>query len=92
MTVDPDRAAVHEALDPLRTGRLEQVARSIEVDRLEKFVTLSTLTHGDGEMEDVGCSPRRAPAELGIGDAAGQYLGSQPGQKLGVALFLGSIG
>ncbi len=92
VAVDPDGAAVDEPLDPLRGCRLQQMPGAVEVDGLEELVALAALPHGHGKVEDVSRSPRRPPAQLGIGDAAGEHLGAHPGQQLSVGLFLGAVG
>ena len=92
VAVDADGAAVDEALDPSRTGRVEQPAGALEVHRLEELVALPALAHGDGQVERVGHAPHGARAQLRVGDAARQDLHALLRQQLGVGALLRPIG
>jgi hypothetical protein len=92
MTIDPDGAAIHEALDPLYAGRLQQMPGAIQIDRLEELVTFAALPHRHGQMEHMGDSLHGPAAELRVGDAAREHLRTGPGQQFGVGLLLGTIG
>ena len=88
MAVDPDRAAVHESLDPRGPRSFEQPLRPIEVHPFEELVVLPALAHRDGEMEDMGDPTNRPLAEFGVGDAPRHNLHALPRQELGVGALL----
>src|SRR6478752_2687508 len=68
------------------------MAGSLEVDSLEELVALAALSHRDGEVEDMGDAAHRSPAELRVGDAAGQDFGAHAGEQLCVGTFFRPIG
>ena len=92
VAVNADGTAVHELLHPRRLRRFEQVPGSVQVNRFEEGVLLSALSHGDGEVKDVGHAAHGLATELRIGDASGQNRGTHAGEELRVGPLFRAIG